>query len=161
MVSDLNLYCRTLCKPYQSDLVMYCLPMSHKSTSGLNGLQCKQLRTYSTKYLPCYNLFNTLQPVRLMSELSVFELKRIHHPVKFLQYCMRFKCVRSFRISARKSWLSASTHFLSVNGPLIHTNEVCRGKQSIHTEWSIQTNTLCVVAESIDGLATVRRCDKS
>ena len=96
-----------------------------------------------------------------MSELSVFELKRIRNPVKFLQYCKKFKCVRSFRISARKSWLSASTHFLGVNGPLIHTNEMRRGKQSIHTVRSIQTNTLCVDAESIDGLATVKRCDKS
>ena len=41
------------------------------------------LRTYATKYFPCWNIFNTLHTVCFMHGLSIYEIKRICHHAYF------------------------------------------------------------------------------
>ena len=43
------------------------------------------LRTYATKYFPCWNMFNTLHTVCFMHELSIYEIKRICHHAYFFR----------------------------------------------------------------------------
>ena len=43
------------------------------------------LRTYATKYFPCWNMFNTLHTVCFMHELSIYKIKRICHRAYFFR----------------------------------------------------------------------------
>ena len=43
------------------------------------------LRTYSTKYFPYWNIFNTLHTVCFMHGLSIYEIKRIYHRAYFFR----------------------------------------------------------------------------
>ena len=51
--------------------------------STYNSITINNLRTYATKYFPCWNLFNTLHTVCFMHGLSIYEIKSICHHAYF------------------------------------------------------------------------------
>ena len=53
--------------------------------SSLAEVGKAHLRTYATKYFPCWNMFNTLHTVCFMYGLSIYLIKRICHRAYFFR----------------------------------------------------------------------------
>ena len=60
-------------------------------------LLCLQLRTYATKYFPCWNIFNTLHTVCFMHGLFIYEIKGICHRAYFFRiFILKFSAFDQF-----------------------------------------------------------------
>ena len=57
----------------------------HLESHCIDGRISHTLRTYATKYFPCWNFFNTLHTFCFMHGLSIYEIKRICHRAYFFR----------------------------------------------------------------------------